>query len=79
MKHLLFVTAIFIIASCTSCNNSSASKATNKEEAPQMNATSSSSAGDAVFSYNLDGTKVSGGEVDATDERTTIAYVTKIF
>ncbi|HVU58627.1 MAG TPA: hypothetical protein VHD83_26390 [Puia sp.] len=29
------------------------------------NASSSSAAGDAVFSYNLDGTKISGGEVDA--------------
>ncbi len=77
MKHLLFVTAIFIIASCTSCDSSNANKI-NKEEARGSSDASatSSSTGDAVFSYNLDGTKVSGGEVDAT-QTNNIAFITQ--
>ena len=76
MKHLFFVIAIFVIASSLSCNNSSASKATTEDEAATKNATSSSSTGDAVFSYNLDGAKVSGGEVDAT-QTNNIADITQ--
>ena len=76
MKHLFFVIAIFVIALCISCNNSSASKATTEDEAATKNATSSSSTGDAVFSYNLDGAKVSGGEVDAT-QTNNIADITQ--
>ncbi|HEY5367625.1 MAG TPA: hypothetical protein VIJ75_01430 [Hanamia sp.] len=63
MKYLLFATSIFLVASFTSCNSNKADATNNKSE--PLNATSPSSTGDAVFSYNLDGTKISGGEVDA--------------
>ena len=76
MKHLIFVSTLFIIATCTSCNNNNASAAGNKENAATENATPSSSSGDAVFSYNLDGTKISGGEVDAT-QTNNIVMITK--
>ncbi len=64
MKHIIFVTTLFIIATCTSCNNNNATVAGNKENAATGNTPSSASTGNAVFSYSLDGTKVSGGEVD---------------
>jgi hypothetical protein len=64
MKHLIFVTTLFILVSCTSCSNNNASAAGNKENAATVNPTSSASTGNAVFSYNLDGAKISGGEVD---------------
>ena len=65
MKYLLFATSIFLIASFASCNSNKADARNNKSEPASQNASSSSSTGDAVFSYNLDGTKISGGEVDA--------------
>lgn len=49
-----------MIGSCTSCTNSNANTSTGK----------------AVFSYNLDGTKISGGEVDAL-MMNNAAFVTK--
>lgn len=76
MKHLLFAIAIFIIASCTSCNSGSASRAANKNEAAIDNPTSTTTTGDAVFSYNLEGTKISGGEVDAL-AMNNAAWITK--
>jgi hypothetical protein len=76
MKHLIFVSTLFIIATCTSCNNNNARAAGNKENAAGDNTTSSSSSGDAVFSYNLDGTKISGGEVDET-QTNNIVMITK--
>ena len=65
MKYLLFATSIFLIASFTSCNSNRADARNNKSEPASLNANSPSSSGDAVFSYNLDGTKISGGDVDA--------------
>lgn len=56
---------MFLIASFASCNSNKADVTNNKSEPAVQNAPSSSSTGDAVFSYNLDGSKVSGGEVDA--------------
>jgi len=74
MKYLLFATSIFLIASFASCNSNKADATNNKSE--PLNAPSSSSTGDAVFSYNLDGTKISGGEVDAL-MMSNVAAVTK--
>lgn len=65
MKYSLFATSIFLIASFASCNSNKADATSNKSEPASLNAASSSSTGDAVFSYNLDGTKISGGEADA--------------
>ena len=76
MKYLIFLATLFIIAACTSCNNSNASSGKNKENITAENTSSSSSSGDAVFSYNLDGTKISGGEVDAT-QTNNIVMITK--
>ncbi len=76
MKYLLFTTSIFLIASFASCNSNSANATNNKSEPAAQNASSSSSPGDAVFSYNLDGTKISGGEVDAL-MMSNVAAVTK--
>ena len=76
MKHLIFVTTLFVLVSCTSCNNNNANATGNKEHAATDNTTSSASTGNAIFSYNLDGTKISGGEVDAT-QTNNIVMVTK--
>ena len=63
MKYLLFTTSIFLMASFASCNSNKANARNNKSE-PAAQSAPSSSPGDAVFSYNLDGTKISGGEAD---------------
>jgi hypothetical protein len=76
MKHLFFVTTLFILVSCTSCNNNNANAAGNKDDAATGNTTSSASSDNAVFSYNLDGAKISGGEVDAT-QTNNIVMITK--
>jgi hypothetical protein len=76
MKHLIFVSTFFIIAACTSCNNGNANATGNKENVAAGNTNSSSSSGDAVFSYNLDGARISGGEVDAT-QTNNIVMITK--
>ena len=76
MKYLLFTTSIFLIASLGSCNSNKADAANNKSEPAAQNAPSSSSPGDAVFSYNLDGTRISGGEADAM-AMSNVAAVTK--
>ncbi|MEO7045040.1 MAG: hypothetical protein ABI091_07000 [Ferruginibacter sp.] len=75
MKYLLFTTSIFLIASFASCNSNSANATNNKSE-PGGQSASSSSTGDAVFSYNLDGAKIYGGEVDAL-MMSNVAAVTK--
>ncbi|MGI8951769.1 MAG: hypothetical protein ACR2FN_09330 [Chitinophagaceae bacterium] len=66
MKHLKFFNVIFflsaILFSCSS--NNAANKDSNTASSDNSNASNSSSSGNAVFSYSLDGTKVSGGEVD---------------
>ena len=60
MKHLLFVaTVLFLIAACPSCGNNSASASTGSSSDNTATGVT------ATFSYNLDGTKISGGEVDA--------------
>ena len=78
MKYLFFVTSFFIIVSCTSCGNNNAAKGNNTSNATAGSAasTTSSSQGDAIFSYNLDGTKISGGDVDAITV-SNVAYVTQ--
>ncbi len=76
MKHLILLTTLFIMATSTSCNNNNASAAGNKGNAAADNTSPSSSSGNAVFSYNLDGTKISGGEVDELMMNNT-AFVTK--
>lgn len=76
MKYLLFATSIFLTASFAACNSNNANATNNKSEPAAQNAPSSSSTGDAVFSYNLDGTKISGGEVDAL-MTSNVAGVTK--
>lgn len=78
MKHLFFLTALIAIASCMSCSGSSASKAADEKDVATDKASSSSSSasGDAIFSYNLDGEKISGGEVDAR-AMNNAAWVTK--
>ena len=76
MKHLLFATSIFLIASFYSCNSNNANATNNKSEPAAQNSPSSSSTGDAVFSYNLDGIKISGGEANAVTV-SNVAVVTK--
>jgi hypothetical protein len=76
MKYLLFATSIFLIASFASCNSNKADASNNKSNPVAQNASSSSSPGDAVFSYNLDGTKISGSESDAL-MMSNVAAVTK--
>jgi hypothetical protein len=75
MKHSLLVMATSILAVFASCNSSKSSRSATSEESPKDHAPSTR-AGDAVFSYALDGNKISGGEVD--DTRTNnIATLTK--
>ena len=76
MKYLLFTTSIFLLASFASCNSNNADAANNKSEPAAQSGPSSSSPGDAVFSYNLDGTKISGGEADKL-MMSNVAVVTK--
>ena len=78
MKYLFFVTSFFIIVSCTSCGNNNAAKENNTSNITTSSnaSTTSSSQGDAIFSYNLDGTKISGGDVDAI-KVSNVAYVTQ--
>src|SRR6185437_2330512 len=76
MKYLLFATSIFLIASFAACNSNKADAGNNKSEPASLKPPSSSSTGDAVFSYNLDGTKISSGEVDAL-MTSNVAAVTK--
>ena len=76
MKQLIFVASIFLITICISCNNNKTDATNNKSEPAIENAPASSSKSDAVFSYNLNGTKISGGEVDATQTNNTV-YITK--
>lgn len=64
MKHLLFAASILLIASFTSCNSNEADARNHTVGSTVQNEPSSSSKGNAVFSYNLDGTKISGGEAD---------------
>lgn len=54
-------------------NNANVGKGLTADNIP---ATTSSSPGDAVFSYNLDGTKISGGDADAITV-SNVAYVTQ--
>ncbi len=76
MKYLLFATSIFLIASFSACNSNKADARNNKSQPASLNAASSTSTGDAVFSYNLDGAKISGGEADAL-LMSNVAAVTK--
>jgi hypothetical protein len=78
MRYLYFVTSFFIIVSCTSCGDNNPVKENNTSNATAGSeaSTTSSSQGDAIFSYSLDGTKISGGDVDATTV-SNIAYVTQ--
>jgi hypothetical protein len=78
MRYLYFVTSFFIIVSCTSCGDNIPVKENNTSNATAGSeaSTTSSSQGDAIFSYSLDGTKISGGDVDATTV-SNIAYVTQ--
>lgn len=76
MKHLLFATSIFLTASFVSCNSNKAEATNNKTEPAVENGTSSSSTSNAIFSYNLNGEKISGGKVDDTQTNNTI-WITK--
>ena len=76
MKQLIFVALIFLTVFCISCNNNKTDATNNKSEPGEQNTFTSSSPGDAVFSYNLDGTKISGGDVDEL-QTSNIASVTK--
>lgn len=65
MKYLKFFIVIFLSAFFFSCSsNNAANKDSNTVSSDNSNASNSSSQSNAVFSYNLDGTKVSGGVVD---------------
>lgn len=75
MKYLLFATSIFLTLSFISCNSNKADATNNTSGSAVQNAPSSSQ-GNAVFSYNLDGAKISGGEVDAV-MMTNVAAVSK--
>ncbi len=68
MKKIKLFAAIIIPLSLLlfACNSNKNNTNVGKEiTADNTAATTSSSSGDAVFSYNLDGTKISGGDVDA--------------
>ena len=76
MKYQLIFITLCSIAFCSACNSKKSGEPGNKDNAAVANAPSSSSTGDAVFSYNLDGTKISGGKVDDTQTNNTI-WITK--
>ncbi|MDQ2862691.1 MAG: hypothetical protein M3R50_03400 [Bacteroidota bacterium] len=76
MKYLFFTVSIFLMASLAYCNSNKADATNNKSEPAAQNTSSSSSIGNAIFSYNLDGTKISGGEVDSL-MMSNVAAVTK--
>ena len=68
MKKIKLFAAIIIPLSLLlfACNSNKSNTNVGKEiTADNTPATISSSSGDVVFSYNLDGTKISGGDVDA--------------
>ena len=54
--------SLLLFACNSNKNNTNVGKEITADNAP---VTTSSSSGDVVFSYNLDGTKISGGDVDA--------------
>ena len=68
MKKIKLFAAIiiplsFLLFACNSNkNNTNVGKEITADNTP---ATTSSSSGDIVFSYNLEGSKISGGDVDA--------------
>ena len=64
MKQLTLGAALFLFTVSLSCGSSSSNASPNAKDAG-IETANASSTGDAVFSYNLDGTTVSGGEVDA--------------
>ena len=72
MKKVYEIIAVLFAAALLSCGNSSSANQANRSES----ASESSSSGDVVFSYNLDGTKISGGDVDAM-MMSNVAAVTK--
>ena len=75
MQHLkLFSTIILSGSLLLACSGNSAVNAGKENASPA--ASGSASSGEAVFSYNLDGTKISGGEVDAL-MTSNVAGVTK--
>ena len=76
MKQLIFITSTFLTVFCISCNNNTADATNNKTEPAAENAPSTSSSDDAVFSYNLNGAKISGGKVDDNQTNNTI-WITK--
>lgn len=68
MKKIKLFAAIIIPLSLLlfACNSNKNNTNVGKEiTADNIPATTSSSSGDVVFSYNLDGTRISGGDVDA--------------
>ncbi len=62
-KHLFFITTLFIAMLCVSCGSNNASPMANNANTA-TNGTASSSSGNAHFSYNLDGTTISGGPTE---------------
>lgn len=72
MKYLLFTVLIFLISSLASCNSNYADASSNKAKPATQDAPSSSSTGDAIFSYNLNGTRISGGEADPSQTYNTV-------
>ena len=76
MKYLIIFSTFCILAFCSSCNSNNANAAENKDKVSEETASPSSSPGNAVFSYNLNGTRISGGKVDDTQTNNTI-WITK--
>lgn len=61
MKHLISLVMLFAVTLCISCGGNSAVSSTAGNTSASSNVVASFSSGDAHFSYNLDGTKISGG------------------
>ena len=75
MQQLKLFSPIILLASLLFASSGNSTVNAGIENASQS-ASESSSSGDVIFSYNLDGTKISGGDVDAM-MTSNVAAVTK--
>lgn len=70
MKYLFFITTLFIVATCTSCNSNKIKDAINKTTSKSADTKSSSSISDETSSQLIDTTKLKS---DFSDVLTSIA------
>lgn len=73
MKQLFFVAVIFA-ALCSSCGSHNSEAVGNSAGVESQQEASPNGAGAEPFSYNLDGTKISGGKVDE-EMRSNVAII----